>query len=61
MNNSYSQQNTKKKINSFNQTVASIVKKELQKRHESPRSRRQLLSNLVNNSKKGDYTFFPDQ
>ena len=30
----------KKKANMFNSTVANIVKKEMQKRHESPRSRR---------------------
>lgn len=48
-NNSFSTGNAyKKKISStFNQTVANIVKKELQKRHESPRSRRQLLQNLA--------------
>lgn len=31
----------------FNNNVVSIVKKELQKRHESPRSRRQLINNLA--------------
>jgi hypothetical protein len=30
----------KKNIVGFNSTVANIVKKEIQKRHESPRSRR---------------------
>jgi hypothetical protein len=40
--------NAKKRAgNNFNQTVVSIVKKELQKRHESPRSRRQLINNLA--------------
>lgn len=38
--------NSKKKSN-FNSNVVSIVKKELQKRHESPRSRRQLINNLA--------------
>jgi hypothetical protein len=30
-----------------NQTVVSIVKKELLKRNESPRSRRQMINNLA--------------
>lgn len=43
----------KKNIVGFNQTVANIVKKEIQKRHESPRSRRQVLSNIAAQNRKG--------
>jgi len=35
------------KGNLVNATVVNIVKKELQKRNESPRSRRQMLNNLA--------------
>jgi len=37
----------------FNQTVAHIVKKEMQKRHESPRSRRQLIQSLTQQNRRG--------
>ena len=36
----------KRKGQLVNQTVVNIVKKELQKRNESPRSRRQMVNNL---------------
>jgi hypothetical protein len=37
----------KRKGQLVNQTVVNIVKKELQKRNESPRSRRQMVNNLA--------------
>jgi hypothetical protein len=38
---------SKRRGNMVNQTVVSIVKKELLKRNESPRSRRQMINNLA--------------
>lgn len=38
---------SKRRGNLVNQTVVNIVKKELQKRNESPRSRKQMINNLA--------------
>jgi hypothetical protein len=45
--NATQQQTNMRQNNRFNKLVGNIVKKELQKRHESPRTRRQLINNIA--------------